>query len=258
MFRAFNITDVNWPTDFLDAGKTATDENRKLIRDALEPFMIGKIVDGSKLADHWFPQIGADVFISHAHADEEQALRCAGWLKTKLGIRPFMDSCVWGHGNTLLKMIDDKYCLNPGGETYNYEKRNYSISHVHMMVATALSKMIDSTECVFFVKTENSITSEEAVAKTKSPWLFLELAAMRIVRRRKPMRRMRLQMENFSRGMIKASDYYLAEYEVPLTELTELTSDQLNKWLKSYEAASQKPENSLDLLYELAPDKTAY
>jgi hypothetical protein len=257
MYRPFNITDVNWPASFLEAGKIASDENLKLIRDALEPFITGKIVDGSKLEDHWFPQIKADVFISHAHADEEQALRCAGWLKTQLGIRPFVDSCVWGHGNTLLKMIDDKYCLNPGGDTYSYEKRNYSTSHVHMMVATALTKMIDSTECVFFVKTANSITSEEAVAKTKSHWLFLELAAMRTVRRRKPTRRMRVQMENFNRGMIKASEYYSVEYEVPLSELTELSSDHLNRWLTDYEAASPKPESSLDLLYELAPDKAA-
>ena len=59
---------------------------------------------------NWFPQIKADIFISHSHKDEDLALALAGWLKVSFGLTAFIDSCVWGYANDLLKMIDYKYC----------------------------------------------------------------------------------------------------------------------------------------------------
>jgi len=253
MHRAFNIVNCTWSDTFAEFGRLVRNENERRIRDSLAPFIKGEIVDGTKLADHWFPQVEADVFISHSHSDREEASKCAGWLKSEFGLRPFIDSCVWGHGDALLRMIDDAYCVNPGGETYNYEKRNGSTGHVHMMLATALGSMIDAAECVFFIKTQNSITSAEAVSKTKSPWLFFELATIRTVRRKKPSRRMRDLLENFTRGTIKASSYYEAEYEVPLSELTDLRSEDLKAWAGRYQQANPKPQSALDLLYEVAP-----
>jgi len=83
--------------------------------------------------------------------------------------------------------------------------------------------------------------------------LFFELATIRTVRRKKPSRRMRDLLENLSRGTIKASTYYEAEYEVPLSELTELSSNDLNAWAGRYEQANPKPQSALDVLYEIAP-----
>ena len=67
-------------------------------------------LDGSKMQANWFPQIKADVFISHSHKDRELALTLAGWLRETFGLTAFIDSCVWGYANDLLKMIDNKYC----------------------------------------------------------------------------------------------------------------------------------------------------
>ena len=59
---------------------------------------------------NWFPQIKADIFISHSHKDKGLALALAGWLEETFGLTAFIDSCVWGYANKLLKMIDDEYC----------------------------------------------------------------------------------------------------------------------------------------------------
>ena len=67
-------------------------------------------LDGSMMQANWFPQIKADIFISHSHKDEDLALALAGWLKVSFGLTAFIDSCVWGYANDLLKMIDYKYC----------------------------------------------------------------------------------------------------------------------------------------------------
>ena len=64
-------------------------------------------LDGSKMQANWFPQIKADIFISHSHKDENLALALAGWLKVTFGLSVFIDSCVWGYANDLLRIIDD-------------------------------------------------------------------------------------------------------------------------------------------------------
>lgn len=112
----------------------------------------GKI-DGSKLIDDWFPRHKSDVFISHSHNDTRTAKRLAVWLNKNFGLTVFIDSIVWGSANELLKGIDNVYSVlerKNGNTTYNYDTRNYTTSHVHMMLSTALNDIIDQT--VFIAK----------------------------------------------------------------------------------------------------------
>ena len=254
MFRAFNLTQCGWSKVDRKAGDVILQQNRETVRKSLESFLNDHIIDGTKLTQHWFPTVKADVFISHSHKDEEDAIKYAGWLKSVFNLDPFVDSCVWGCADTLLKLIDDKYCRNPGGDTYSYEKRNGSTSHIHMMLSTALSAMLDATECVVFINTRNSITSTESIDKTQSPWLSFELGTMRVIRRKKPTRRI-IQLETFSRDrVVKASTDYTAEYEVPLDELTPLSGGLLEAWRLSHQSAHRADKHALDLLYEIAPE----
>ena len=78
-------------------------------------------VNGSKMQEIWFPQMDADVFISHSHNDERTAIALAGWFKSIFNINSFIDSCIWGHSDNLLKAIDRKLCLRDDGY-YSYEK----------------------------------------------------------------------------------------------------------------------------------------
>lgn len=68
-----------------------------------------------------------------------------------------------------IKKIDDKYCVSYiNKENYDYKKRNYSTSHVHTMLTVALSKMIDKTECIFFINTPESLNISEGMGSTIS------------------------------------------------------------------------------------------
>ena len=53
-----------------------------------------------------------------------------------------------------------------------------------MMLSTALTMMIDKVECVLFLNTPKSIDTTEVIDKTKSPWIYLEMAMMKLVRKR--------------------------------------------------------------------------
>lgn len=66
------------------------------------------------------------------------------------GLEAFIDSCSWGYCDDLLNKIDKKYCYDSKKKTYDYHLRNYTTSHVHMMLSTALAEMMDNTECIIF------------------------------------------------------------------------------------------------------------
>jgi hypothetical protein len=203
------------------------------------------------MSAQWFPEIKADVFISHSHRDRRLALELAGWLSTTLRITPFVDSDVWGNSDYLLREIDDALCWSAERGVYSYERRNESTSHVHMMLATALSKMIDATECVLFINTPNSITPAEAVEKTLSPWIFYELATVAQTRRRSPMDH-RAVVKETTFAQKKALDEVLIEYDVNLSSLTIIDADVLNAWKSQFQETL--PDFALDILYELAPE----
>ena len=143
------------------------------------------MIDGTKLQEGWFPtKQKFNVFLSHSHDDENLAISLAGFLKEELNLDTFIDSCLWGYSNDLLREIDEKYCRNRNSTFFDYEKRNYSTSHVHMMLSIALSRMIDQCEAIFFLNSESSISLDEEVKKerTSSPWLYSELSLAAMVR----------------------------------------------------------------------------
>ncbi|MBA5715633.1 hypothetical protein DT035_12565 [Bacillus subtilis] len=201
-------------------------------------------ISGSKLQDNWFPEINADIFLSHSHADKEMAIALAGWLKDTFNLTTFIDSCVWGYADDLLKKIDNKYCKNQGESSYNYDLRNHSTSHVHMMLSTALTKMIDKTECVIFLNTPNSIENKDVINQTKSPWIFLELAMTELIRKTKPDR---LNKSYYSE--IQETKNMVIKYDVPTEHLYDLNIYDLDSWAEDYSRRYLK-EHALDILYK--------
>ncbi|MGP8214838.1 MAG: hypothetical protein ACLQQ4_04680 [Bacteroidia bacterium] len=209
-------------------------------------------LDGTKLRANWFPSIDAQVFISHSHDDEKRAVFLAGWLYENFKIKAFIDSCVWGYADNLLRLIDKKYC-ETSPELFNYTLRNYSTSHVHMMLSTALGSMIDKTECLFFLNTPFSILPSDVINKTVSPWIYSEISMTQLIRQRSPEdhRPKLYKSKHFSADGKKANLLEKAEltftYDVDLSHLTDINIDVLNKWCED----DKKVNFPLDRLYEL-------
>jgi hypothetical protein len=252
MYRAFRLAGGVWAQPYqektslvegwMKIGREMQVAQSNEARASLQSCLGDKIISGTKLSQQWFPQIKADVFISHSHKDEEEAIKLAGMLKSFFGLYSFVDSCVWGHAEDLLRLLDDEYCKSEGGLTYDYIKRNGSTSHVHMMLSTALSTMLDVVECVLFLNTPDSINSVESIYKTESPWIFFELSMLRVLRRREPARSIR---ESFGskRAMLRVA------YDLTLDDLTPINGNQFRKWMAAQLDGDFSSEHSLDLLY---------
>ena len=241
--------DKHFPAAGTEAGQRIYTNTRRVVKQTLRNFLSNGRIDGSRMREHWFPQTKADVFISHSHGDTADAIKFAGWLKNTFDLDAFVDSCVWGYGDDLLKEIDDVHCFNHQTGTYSYEKRNGSTSHVHMMLSMALASMLDTTECIIFLNTPNSITPEEAVDKTLSPWLYYELGMTRLIRRRaKEEHRSQELMESFA----KRAELQIA-YPAELVGLTAISAAHLTDWSKEWSQTSRK-HYPLDILYEITPE----
>ena len=232
-------------------GKESYSRIRKGISDQIKSFKNPDgSIDATKMQRGWFPRTPASIFLSHSHKDEKLAIAFAGWIKEQFNLDVFIDSCLWGNSSVLLKLLDDTYCFNTNGATYNYQLRNLTTSHVHMMLQTALADMIDSTECVIFLNTPNSISPEEVVSKTLSPWIYSELSTTTIVRNKdKDDYRKRLIEESrlFSSGGVLPK----FKYNAPVDQLIKLDTYDLNQWYNIYNNSkiAGKPMHALDAVY---------
>ena len=215
------------------------------ISGSLKGFVSNGVIDASKLQEACFPQIKAHVFISHSHSDKSIALFLAGWLFENFKLISFIDSCVWEHMDKLLRDIDWKYSLNMSGNMLDYEKRNFSTSNVHMMLSTALTMMIDQTECLLFLNTPNSITPSSVIEQTTSPWIYHELATSRLLRKNFPKRstgrrigqRLSLKQKTFSSSGI----FPVFNYTVKTDHLIEIHAEDFLKW-KSIQSCGGRTE----------------
>lgn len=219
------------------------------VTDSLISYIIGNdgILDGSAIQNNWFPQVDCDIFISHSHKDEDLAIALAGWLWDNFKLKPFVDSCIWGYADVLLKEIDDIYCFNADRKTYNYNQRNCSTSHVHMMLNMALMQMIDKTECLFFLNTPNSIRLNDIETCTLSPWIYSEIGISQMIEKNPPKRYNRKTFSGIEKANI--SDSLKFKYNLDLSHLERINAVIFNQWAKS----KFQGERALDVLYEIIP-----
>jgi len=208
MFLPFTITKS--VVDELVCNYTPTEQNNKHRRDEvkqmLENYLIGdgKAIDGSLLQSEWFPidSFPYNVFISHSHNDYEEAKALCVYLEQECGLVCFVDEYAWNSADELLKQIDNKYCkirewVNKTRNhyqknirtRYDYKKRNLTTSHIHAMLSMAILEIMDKTECIIFIDSEQS-TKKNIFGKweTLSPWLYEETRFMRKLKPRVPER----------------------------------------------------------------------
>lgn len=202
-----------------------------------------EVFDGTGIQNSIFPEINANVFISHSHKDIELARNLAGWLEHRFKIKSFIDSDVWGCSSNLIESFSDFYIIESKRNIKNYRK---VIDHVNMMLSVALSQMINKTECVIFLNTPSSISVDD---KTDSPWIYHELFFSKVVARIPPNRSLRTLNENVSFGEKKsASSDITIKYDAPMTHLIEIEDEILTQWEK---LATNDPMKNLDNLYKI-------
>lgn len=200
-------------------------------------------IDGALLSEDWFPEIQTHVFLSHSHEDEDNAIILSQLLYEHCKIMTFIDSCVWGYCDDLIKILDDKYCLSSDKNHYRYKDRNKTTSFVHSLLSSALTKMIDRSECLFFLNTPNSIIPDPKRSETSSPWIYYELLQTQMIRRKKREQDQRM----FSSGGVLNEGAFRPILPADTSHLTTLSNELLEKWIMagSYSYAEQ----ALDKLY---------
>ncbi|RAJ80386.1 hypothetical protein CLV59_105495 [Chitinophaga dinghuensis] len=258
MYRGFNIKGlhegikVNHVDYYHKIGIQQYDGQKKQIEKTLKSFVSKEgFLDGSKMQDHWFPQVDADVFISHSHKNLKMAIVLAGWLHKVFKLKSFIDSCIWQYADNLLKIIDNEQCRNDHGNKYDYKKRNASTSHVHMMLSSALGMMMHKTECIFFLNTPEAVSSFDNLEMTSSPWIYMEIGMTQLIEKKSKNWHRRIKDRNFS-GTEDLNESIL--HNLDLSHLTTINLDRLNDWRSKYERGGYSG-NALDALYDLYPPK---
>jgi len=234
---------------FYNLGRAAYHEQQKNVYDSLQKYLSPQgILNASEIEKDWFPAIKADIFLSHSHKDEKAVIALAG-IFAFVGLTAFIDSCVWGYANDLLKMIDDAYCVQAkkpnGGCIYDYGTRNSSTAHVHMILNGALAKMMDTTECLIFLDTPNSLAvSDLSKNVTNSCWIYSELLYSKLLRERVPIRKgLSFHLdESVHHGDLGV------EYDVDLSHLMKLKFSDIVEVVQSQDGIRGK--RLLDALYD--------
>lgn len=185
------------------------------------------IIKGDTLKDSYFPSglfdsSNYDVFISHSHKNEKEALLLAAWLMKYKKLSCFVDSFAWGSADQLLKEIDDKYCYRKHSKTYDYNKRNFTTSHVHAILSMALlDTILRSKYCIFIESTESVPLNSGLKKKTLSPWLYEEIKYMQLLQPKR-------ETKMFSEGLEKAIADCKIAYDV--TDISQFPFLDYNKF----------------------------
>ena len=264
MYAKFKISadldlfrEVEKKEKYLESSKEFYERNKVEIRKGLENYLSpdGRM-NMKELEDDWFPNIKADIFLSHSHQDEEKAKLLAFFLKEKFGLTTFVDSMVWKNVIDLLKKIDEKYNKIEGTSSYSYKGSTWAAANVYLILMIALVKMIDKCECAIFMDTPNSLeisnSSEEEF--TGSPWIYSEIEILNRIQQKKSTREKEIGMENIF------DESFNPRYNIQLKDFKEIDNEIFSKWLSTSEEKNSvlNPKKSLDILYEIMENKNLY
>ena len=239
MYTGFNLSldneDFFSDDNYYEKGKEKYSTIKRCALSNLKQIIGNKIINGDALQNLWFPneffRDKSFVFISHSHADEELAIKLAGYLYEKFGIYSFIDSCVWMHSDDLNKELNNcslkeyNRCNSCGCEEFSY-----NISCVHMMLASALTAMIDKCECIFFLNTPSSLNINR---KTESPWIYYELNIANVIQK----------ISRINVPTMESAKYMLhsIEFTPKLDDMIDIDAGVLLKWENMFNPFTDNP-----------------
>ncbi|MBA1204168.1 hypothetical protein G7009_20830 [Pseudomonas capeferrum] len=223
----------------------------------LAQFIIGSynqhsILDAEALSAAIFPETKCDVFLSHSHADQRNAIDLALALR-KHGLKVFVDSTVWGYfGDLVAKIIAGTRPLDKETKDGHIHRVH---ADVHMMLAGALHRTIARAETFVFVRSEKSVpVSFGDRARTFSPWIYSELQFSFQVQHATP-KRIRERLTGATLDSVKGfnnlsleSMQHLMAFRAFNDHLPPVQGAQLREWLVQ-QPSTTRGEVVLDALY---------
>lgn len=213
------------------------DNNNNLSQEILKDFLLEEFkineneINGDKIVEKGFPNKEKyEIFISHSHNDKKYAQKLANFLKIN-GYRVFLDSEIWGSADSILKEIDNEYSRSNNDERYyDYTKRNFSTTHVHLLLISALAQIISKTPIFIFVESDNTISFSvkefEKKIYTDSPWIYTELLFFKLF-----FQDVSYQIVNES---YDESEKLNIRREINLNFLKNLTAENIEQTIKNY------------------------
>lgn len=254
MYTAFNLkinpSDFSCSDEHINIGKQHKASLSNFVQGELDNFILAnEILDGERLSKAWFKTEDYDVFISHSHNDADLALALSGWLKREFNLEVFLDEVVWGSADELLRKLDDKYSYQINTDTYNYRKRNFTTSHVHAMLSAAIQSVMDKSEAIFFLNTEESFPAISNVLKenskyTLSPWIYQEVMNAKLLRQIDWSEHRNKSSLHHSVYESCSSNLKIA-YKVPLNSFAVLNASILKDWHRQYSISINRSNGDL-------------
>lgn len=255
MYRAFDVNLVHeqyWSKfskfyDYNDSIVCAMDTLRMLINSSKE-------ISANQIKQILLPKEHYDIFISHSHKDLLLAKGLAGYLKAHCGLSCFIDSLYWGNIDELQEELNRMHLHKDeatGKEYFDHQSTMEVAKHANMILASALTEMIDNCECVFFLNTDNSvIRGTEAISKneTYSPWIYHEVFTTSIIRS-KPRLNLNEHYQMRDSAMEQLPDI---SYGLDLSGMTILREKDVLNWGIKAKSSNMYP---LDVLYNLNPER---
>lgn len=132
------------------------------------------ILNHNKIKEAFFspfePQLkNAQVFLSHSHADKNEALKVKGYLESKTNHKVFIDSLFWDYKDDVLN------------ELAEYDDISKIEDAFTLILRESLQDMIEKCPYFVFLQSKNSVSNQglsrnqDLLKITYSAWIYEEL-----------------------------------------------------------------------------------
>ena len=125
-----------------------------------------------------------------------------------------------------------------------------------MMLSTALTMMIDNTESIFLLNTNNAISTSSIIAETtNSPWIYSEITISKLIQKKEPKNHYKRRVL-FSKAILdELNESTIAKFKIDTEHLSRISKITLNNWLLEFNKTNKRYRYPLDALYFVKPQK---
>lgn len=252
MYRAFNLKmdSDSLASSAVDQEKHESEKARS--REILEQLIASQeTVSASEIKNILLPKKSYDIFLSHSRNDIDLALCVKKYLETVFGLTVFIDSVYWGNIDCLQEILNE-YHHDREKNLFLHKKTMQVAAHANIILASALTEMINCCESIFFLNTDNSVIKGKDVVDgndaTYSPWIYHEIYTTTIIKP-KPPKRHEAAFESRDSASVLYESFPQIEYNLNLDKMELLNKNRLIIWQN--ECLKDKTVSPLDVLYKM-------